>query len=349
MGYFPFFVELEGTKGLIVGGGKIAAHKVKKMLPYGADLIVVAQEIGVELQEILEQEEVQHPAEVGRQITVIHRAFQDEDVKDKAFVIAATDDEVCNAHISQLCREQNILVNVVDDKEKCGFLFPSLIQAGQLSIGISTAGASPWIASKIRTEVDSKLPDNMNEILNFLQDMRLVAKSEIEGGKNRASFLKQLADVAMEKGRPLSDGELSEVLQSYTNQDSVKQGQRKNTGAGSVSVIVVSAGKRDNLTLKGLQEIRRADVLLYDSNIEKEVLEYASEACVRKNVERLVKNQEEEKDIQIASVMQQYAFDEKNVIYLTSNSAYNKNNLVIERVCQEAQLDYMTVYGVSAL
>ena len=74
------------------------------------------------------------------------------------FVIAATSDEALNARIAKLCEERNILVNVVDDKEKCGFLFPSLIREGKLSIGISTEGASPRVANHVPCPVKRRHP-----------------------------------------------------------------------------------------------------------------------------------------------------------------------------------------------
>lgn len=90
MGYFPFFVELEGKEGLIVGGGRIAAHKIEKIKPFGAKLTVVAPYLAEDIKTdpILDCKE---------------RPFLDADVDGKCFVIAATDDEKLNAHISALC------------------------------------------------------------------------------------------------------------------------------------------------------------------------------------------------------------------------------------------------------
>lgn len=112
MAYFPFFIDIENKKGLIVGGGRIAAHKAEKMKPFGAKIIIIAPDI----MEKLKQDPV---------FLCEERAFVPEDIEGCAFVIAATDDRELNHRISALCQEKGILINVVDDKDYCVFLFPS--------------------------------------------------------------------------------------------------------------------------------------------------------------------------------------------------------------------------------
>ena len=108
MGYFPFFIEIEEKDGLIVGGGNIAAHKIEKLKPFHPRLTVIAPKIGEEIKK-------------DTSLVWKERRFSDEDVEGMSFVIAATDDEQCNREISEYCRRERILVNVVDDKEKCSF------------------------------------------------------------------------------------------------------------------------------------------------------------------------------------------------------------------------------------
>ena len=108
MAYFPFFVDIGGKNGLIAGGGRIALHKLQKLLPYGAKLKIVAPEVS----EAMEQTALEND------ICVIKRAFEPSDLNEMFFVIAASDDAKVNAEIGRLCRERGILVNVVDDKEE---------------------------------------------------------------------------------------------------------------------------------------------------------------------------------------------------------------------------------------
>lgn len=202
MGYFPFYVDIENKEGLIVGGGRIAAHKIGKLLPFNPRLIVVAPYI---------QEDLKNNAS----LQCHEREVRDEDVAGKAFVIAATDNESVNARISRLCREQNILVNVVDDKEKCSFIFPSIVKKGKITASFSTEGASPHIAATLRKKIEGEIPDNMEEILDFLTDIRAVAKNQIQDSTKRSAFLKNIADICFEQKRILTKEETEELIKSY--------------------------------------------------------------------------------------------------------------------------------------
>ncbi|MEI3140615.1 MAG: bifunctional precorrin-2 dehydrogenase/sirohydrochlorin ferrochelatase [Lawsonibacter sp.] len=129
MAYFPFFVDLEGQRGLIVGGGTVALRKAEKLLPYGPALTVVAPEPVSELAAL--------PVELTR------REFQPEDLDRADFVIAATDNEEENHRISALCQGRKIPVNVVDDKEACSFLFPPWCGEGTCPWASPPGAAAP--------------------------------------------------------------------------------------------------------------------------------------------------------------------------------------------------------------
>ena len=93
MAYFPFFIDIENKKGLIVGGGRIAAHKAEKVKPFGVKITIIAPDIMDKLK--------QDPAFMCEE-----RPFVPEDIEGCAFVIAATDDRGLNHSISALCREK---------------------------------------------------------------------------------------------------------------------------------------------------------------------------------------------------------------------------------------------------
>ena len=163
MGYFPFFVDLTGKEGLIVGGGTVALRKVEKLLPYGPNLTVAAPDLMPELESCPE-------------VTLLRRPFSPELLENKAFVIAATDDAAVNREISALCQERGIPVNVVDDPDQCTFLFPALVKRGDLSVGISTAGASPTAAVWLRQQVEALVPERMEDLLDYLSEVRPAVK-----------------------------------------------------------------------------------------------------------------------------------------------------------------------------
>ena len=144
MAYFPFFVDLSGQRGLIVGGGTVALRKAEKLLPYGPELTVVAPE--------------PIPALTALPVTLERRRVRETDLEGASFVIAATDDREENHRISALCQGRKIPENVVDDKEACSFLFPALVRRGNLSVGVSTGGSSPTAATKTKDRASHSTP-----------------------------------------------------------------------------------------------------------------------------------------------------------------------------------------------
>jgi siroheme synthase-like protein len=196
MGYFPFFVEIAGKEGLIVGGGTVALRKVEKLLPFSPRLTVVAPEILPELQAL-------------EGITLCQAPFVPDMVEGKSFVIAATDDAALNHSISALCQAKHILVNVVDDKAACSFLFPALVQQGPLTVGISTGGASPTGAIYVKELLSQALPEGFGDILEFLSQQR----DHIPQGVPHGEWFSALFAACLQQGRPLQPQELEEFSQ----------------------------------------------------------------------------------------------------------------------------------------
>lgn len=258
MSYFPFFIDIQDKDGLIVGGGRIALHKIEKLRPFGARLTVIAPRIQGELRE-------------DKSLVCLERPFEDSDIQGRAFVIAATDNRKLNAHIGNICRERGMLVNVVDDKSSSGFLFPALVNAGKLTLGISTGGASPQVAASLRSRAAEELPGRMDAILDYLESIREPAKHHIKDGERRAAFLKETALFCMEQNRPLSMEETMERMAAYTD------GSRRETG--TVTLVGAGCGSYDLITLRGLNAVRGAQVLVYDDLLDSRLLEHASESC----------------------------------------------------------------------
>lgn len=195
MAYFPFFVDLSGRRGLIAGGGAVALRKAQGLLPYGPRLTVAAPELRGEFWEL-------------EDVEVLRRPFEEGDLEGCDFAVAATDDRGVNRRVAALCRERRIPVNVADSREESTFLFPALLRRGALSVGVSTSSASPAAAAVLRDRFARALPENVEEILGFLEDLRQVLP---EGGARRR-LLAALAAECMELGRPLTGEELGRRL-----------------------------------------------------------------------------------------------------------------------------------------
>ena len=108
------------------------------------------------------------------------------------FVIIACDDMKERKRITNLCRERHILVNSVDDIENCDFIFPSLIQRGKLSIGVMTGGASPVIGMDLKKQIMELIPDNIEEILEYMEKIRPEMKEKYPDEKERAKVFREI-------------------------------------------------------------------------------------------------------------------------------------------------------------
>lgn len=206
MPYFPFFVDLSEKSGLIVGGGTVALRKAEKLLPYGAQLTVAAPVICDALREL--------PG-----LILLERPFSPELLEGKFFVIAATDDGKENRRIASLCAARGILVNAVDDRDACSFLFPALVQRGGLSIGISTGGASPTAAKELKRGIEALLPDKFEKLLAFLDATRPKVKAALAREEDRAAFFSLLYAAVMQQGRALSEEEFAALLARFAKEN----------------------------------------------------------------------------------------------------------------------------------
>lgn len=200
MAYFPFFTDLEGQQGLIVGGGKVAFHKARILMEYGPRLVVTAPEVVAGL------------AMLEGQIEIRRREFGPEDLTGCAFVVAAAGDPLVNRQVSALCRERRIPVNVVDMKEECSFIFPALVRQGDITVGISTSGSSPAAAQYLKQAVQSVIPDCFEELVEQLGRYRSYVKERVDSVEIRSAVLKELAAEGIANGGHLDDSLVDRII-----------------------------------------------------------------------------------------------------------------------------------------
>lgn len=207
MSYFPFFIDLEQKKGLIAGGGVTALRKIQKLLPYGPQLTVVSPAFHPEIEAF--------PA-----LTLLRQPFDPAFLEGQFFAIAATDNPQLNHSISELCQQKGILVNVVDSRAECTFLFPALVKRGELTAGISTGGASPSAAIWLKEQLGALVPDNMEQILHYLEKQRRAVRTMFAEEAQRGAVLRALFLDCMERRRPLSEGETAALLNRFMEEES---------------------------------------------------------------------------------------------------------------------------------
>ncbi len=201
MNWFPLFVRTDEMNCLIVGGGKVALHKLNALQSGQFHITVVAPAI---LPEIMD-----FPVEIRqKQVT-------EQDLEGVDFVIDATGDAAVGDWMYTQCTQRKILLNVVDCPEKCNCIFPAVLHRGKLTAAISTAGASPVAAAWVRDQLDALLPDYFEDLLLQLERLRPIAKQTFATQSQRAHFFRQCFSTAIAKGGILSQDEL-EVLWTET-------------------------------------------------------------------------------------------------------------------------------------
>jgi uncharacterized protein len=168
---FPVFLKLESLSVLIVGGGKIGLEKLTA-------IVSNAPQTNIKLVSISISEDVRNLSLTYPSIELNERVFLPEDVDDRDVVIVAIDDKKESKRIRDVVKEKKKLVNVADKPELCDFYMGSIVQKGNLKIGISTNGKSPTIAKRLKDLFNELLPEEIDELLDNMEAIRLRLKGD---------------------------------------------------------------------------------------------------------------------------------------------------------------------------
>ena len=171
MGSYPVVLELRDRAVLVVGGGTVAERKVDGLLRVGARPTVVSPALSARLHTW---------AREGR-IGWIGRSYRHGDVAGHALVFVATDDDTVNAEVAAEARERGTWVNAADDRPHCDFTLPSVLRRGDLTVAVSTGGASPALARAIREELESYFTDAYRVLADVAGEARREAGARFSG------------------------------------------------------------------------------------------------------------------------------------------------------------------------
>ena len=179
MAYFPAFIKLDNKKILIVGGGNIAYEKLDHLLDFTQDIYVIASEFSDEMMSRIKKENLGFEK----------RGYIKGDIQEYAVVVVAIDNIPLQADIFEESKGYNCLCNCVDSVEHCDFIFPAYIKKDDLTIAISTSGASPAMAKQLKIYLRELIPDSISE---FLKEMKNLRKT-VPKGKERMQMLDKKA------------------------------------------------------------------------------------------------------------------------------------------------------------
>lgn len=197
MGLIPIFVEVAAQRCLIVGGGEVAARRAYSLVEAGAAVTVVSPDLNTDLREMASRGAIVHVA----------RTYRYGDMSGEVLVYAATDDTELHRSLRAEAAERNILINIGDAPELCSFIVPAVLNRGDLKIAVSTSGASPALARKIRDQLDSLFGPEHGVVLKIMRAARTLVHRREGDRATRERILGALAS--------------SPLLEMVRNQDTV--------------------------------------------------------------------------------------------------------------------------------
>ena len=170
---FPVFLKLEELDVLLVGGGNVGLEKLSAMLNNSPNtkVTMVADMFRDELREYAKD----YP-----NVTLVERKFDFNDLNNRDLVILSTDNPDLHASIKRVTAERHILCNVADTPDLCDFYLGSIVQKGDLKISISTNGKSPTMAKRMREFLDDIIPENIQQLLENLREIRKSIKGDFQ-------------------------------------------------------------------------------------------------------------------------------------------------------------------------
>ena len=265
MDYLPLFADLKSRPVLVVGGGDIAARKIELLRRAGSRVLVVARDLGHELQALLEIDAIEW---------IAHR-FEAAQLDGVFLVIAATDDNALNAEVFEAANARHKLVNVVDDQPKCSFIFPSIVDRSPLVVAISSSGTAPVLARLLREKIEALLPANLGQMADVAGQWRDKVKQRYRKMSERRRFWERAFNGLF--ASQMAAGNVNEARRTLD-----RELENSNDNQGEITLVGAGPGDSGLLTLRGLQVMQLADVVLYDHLVSEEVLE-----LVRRDADRI--------------------------------------------------------------
>mgnify|MGYP003777860355 CR=1 FL=1 len=176
-------MNLEYKTVVIVGGGHVATQKVASLLPAKANIVIVSPALHEDLQPL---------AELG-QITWKQKEFEPRDLDDAILIIAATNVTAVNEAVQEAAQHWQ-LMNRTDRQSESDFITPATVRRGPFVLTVSTSGASPGLARKIKAELEDQFDDAYEDYVCFLQQARLMVAAKFDKGPQRRAALQALLE-----------------------------------------------------------------------------------------------------------------------------------------------------------
>ncbi|MDR6264358.1 NAD(P)-dependent oxidoreductase [Roseobacter sp. N2S] len=267
---FPMFLQMQGRRVVIVGGGEQAAQKCRLILKTQAVITVLAPALEPELADLHKQ------GRIDWQTGAIAAA----DFQNTALVFIATGCPGADAALHGIAQAAGALVNVVDQPDLCDAITPSIVDRSPVVVAIGTEGTAPVLARQIKTRMEELLEPRLGDLATIAGRMRDRAAARL-APRERRDLWRWVFNGPVRRAHG-TGAERQAAMMIKQAIDTARFGQ---TDGGSGSVVLIGAGSRDTdlMTLRAVQRLQEADVIYYDRLVAPEILELA-----RRDAERVL-------------------------------------------------------------
>ncbi|KAB0893972.1 uroporphyrinogen-III C-methyltransferase [Cronobacter sakazakii] len=266
MDHLPIFCQLRHRACLLVGGGDVAERKARLLLEAGAALTVNALAFAPQFEAWAKQ----------GMLRLVQGEFNAILLDDCWLAIAATDDDAVNNQVSEAAEARRIFCNVVDAPKQASFIMPSIIDRSPLMVAISSGGTSPVLARLLREKLEALLPQHLGKVAGYAGQLRRRVKQTFTSMSERRRFWEKffVNDRLAQSLANDDEQAVNRITETLLSEPLDDRGE----------VVLVGAGPGDPglLTLKGLQQIQQADIVVYDRLVSDEIMN-----LVRRDADRV--------------------------------------------------------------
>ena len=182
MKYYPISLDLKDKRCVVVGGGGVAERKVRDLIACGAIVTVISPHITNGLNKLKNEKNLVH----------LKREYKKGDLKGAFLGFGATSSEDINSRVSTDAKKDRILINIVDSPSECDFIVPASINRGNLTISISTSGASPALARLIRCRLEKDYGSEYGKFLMIMEKLRHEVLKKVQDRANRKRIFEEM-------------------------------------------------------------------------------------------------------------------------------------------------------------
>ncbi len=312
----------------------MAARKVAQLRKANAQITVIAPKLCQELSALVDKKSIDYVA--GH--------FSKTNLKNKMLVIAATDDAAVNQQVSELAKERNLPVNVVDNPALCSFIMPSIVDRDPVQIAISTGGSSPVLARLLRARLETLIPSSYGKLAELMAKFRHKVKTKYPEMQRRRRYWERILQspiaemIYAGQGRSALDA-LEKTL--IAEDDDIPQ-------TGEVYLVGAGPGDPDLLTFRALRLMQQAEVVLYDRLVSPAIVD-----LTRKDAERIYVGKKRDQhalpQMEISQLLVNLAKQGKRVLRLKGGDPFifGRGGEEIELLSAE-NIPFQVVPGITA-